>query len=119
MCGLRNGGSGGCAAADGGTVGRLRVAADHGGVVGCRQTALRTCTAGSRPFLEPSWPSGDRADQQLPYVTLHPEEMSLAPVHLCHALLVFSFCLSSLLSCSNVASLHELSTRLASNTLCF
>lgn len=36
------------------------------------------------------------------------EEMPLAPVHLCHSVLVFSFCLSSLLSCSNVASLHEL-----------
>lgn len=33
MRGLRNEGSGGCAAAGGGIVGRLRVAADHGGVV--------------------------------------------------------------------------------------
>ncbi|KAL9847639.1 pleckstrin homology domain-containing family A member 1 isoform 5-T6 [Geothlypis trichas] len=31
-----------------------------------RQTAPRTCTAGSRPSLGPSWRSGDRADRQLP-----------------------------------------------------
>ncbi|XP_031971960.1 pleckstrin homology domain-containing family A member 1 isoform X4 [Corvus hawaiiensis] len=31
-----------------------------------RRTALRTCTAGSRRFLGPSWHSGDLGDQQLP-----------------------------------------------------
>ncbi|KAL9847640.1 pleckstrin homology domain-containing family A member 1 isoform 6-T7 [Geothlypis trichas] len=50
-----------------------------------RQTAPRTCTAGSRPSLGPSWRSGDRADRQLPSIPSllpSPAMLSVQPAHI-------------------------------------